>query len=59
MTGSESQKKCPFAHGCPFKDCKTPDEIASKLEELREDPVWKPFLESMSECPLWKRCPIH
>ena len=53
----DSEKKCLFANGCPFKGC-TKETIVDKLQELRKDPVWEFFLKKMDGCPLYKKCPI-
>ena len=55
---TEVIKTCPFAHGCPFRECHTRDEILAKLTELRLDPNWKPLLEKMNSCPLFRKCPV-
>lgn len=53
------KEECPFEKGCPFKDCKTKEEILSKMKELEEDPVWGPFLMKMKKCPLFQKCPYN
>ena len=55
---SSATKACPFANGCPFSGCKTREEMMAKLEDLKTDPVWGPFLEKMKGCPLMKACPV-
>ena len=52
---------CPFmSDGCPFKNCKTHDEIVSKMNELKSDDKYKKFFEKLEECPLFKKkCPYN
>ena len=52
------QATCPFADGCPFRECKTREEIIAKFQELQDDPVWGDLIAKFEKCPLWKRCPM-
>ena len=44
--------KCPFNKGCPFKDCKTKEEIKNKMNQLKNDDKWKTLIETMQKCPV-------
>ncbi len=49
---------CPYTQGCPFKDCKTKDDIANKMKELKKQEVWKTYFDKMKKCPLFSsKCP--
>ena len=48
---TESVGKCPFNKGCPFKSCKTKDEIKSIMTQLKNDDKWKIIIENMQKCP--------
>lgn len=55
---TEGFDKCPFMNGCPFKECKTKEDMTNKFKELKNNEIWKPFLEKMGGCPLWGQCPM-
>ena len=58
MTEVLNAKTCPFANGCPFRECENPEEMLLKLRELADDPIWRPFLAKMKGCPLFNKCPM-
>ena len=52
------ESKCPVDKGCPFSQCKTKEDIAEKMIELRTDPYWQEFMNRVKGCPIFQQCPL-
>ena len=74
-TDLDDNAKCMFMGGkCPFRTCKTHDDIMKQLQILRINPRWNNFFNKLSKgristanCPIFNNqineskitCPFH